>query len=82
MARRITAEYKRECAELVIKHRYKYQDTADAMNVGLSSIQRWVNQYKEEQIGTHLRLQLSQRNNAVSKSWKSKLNSYKVITNY
>ncbi len=51
MARKITTEYKRECAELVIKHGYKYQDAANAMGVGLSSIQRWVSQYKQEQTG-------------------------------
>lgn len=54
-ARKITTEYKRECAELVIKHGYKYQDAADAMGVGLSPIQRWVSQYKQEQTGVTLK---------------------------
>jgi hypothetical protein len=31
MARKITTEYKRESAELVIKHGYKHQDAADVM---------------------------------------------------
>lgn len=44
----LSAEYKRECAELVIVHGYKHKDAAAAMNVGLSSIQRWVSQYKQE----------------------------------
>jgi len=47
----LTAEFKRECAELVIIYGYKYKDAAAAMNVGLSSIQRWVSQYKKEQTG-------------------------------
>ena len=47
----LTAEFKRECAELVIIHGYKHKDAAAAMSVGLSSIQRWVSQYKKEQTG-------------------------------
>ncbi|MCU4677387.1 transposase [Catenovulum sp. 2E275] len=42
MPRRITPEFKRECVNLVLFQGYKYQDAADAMGVGLSSIQRWV----------------------------------------
>ncbi|MDP2546110.1 hypothetical protein Q8W13_22885 [Photobacterium damselae subsp. piscicida] len=41
MPRRITPEFKRECAELVITLGYSHKDAAAAMNVGLSSIQRW-----------------------------------------
>ncbi|MDN3651979.1 transposase [Thalassotalea ponticola] len=47
----LSAEFKRECAELVIVHGYKHKDAAAAMNVGLSSIQRWVSQYEAEQTG-------------------------------
>ena len=47
----LTAEFKRECAELVIIHGYKHKDAAAAMNVGLSSIQRWISQYRKEQQG-------------------------------
>jgi transposase len=47
----LTAEFKRECAELVIIHGYKHKDAAEAMSVGLSSIQRWVSQYRKEQKG-------------------------------
>lgn len=47
----LTTEFKRECAELVIIHGYKHKDAAAAMSVGLSSIQRWVSQYKKEQTG-------------------------------
>ncbi len=51
MPRNISPEFKRECAELVITHGYKHKDAAAAMGVGLSSIQRWVTQYKQEQSG-------------------------------
>lgn len=47
----LTREFKRECAELVTIHGYKHKDAAAAMNVGLSSIQRWVSQYRKEQKG-------------------------------
>jgi transposase len=47
----LSSEYKRECAELVIIHGYKHKDAAAAMDVGLSSIQRWVSQYRKEQRG-------------------------------
>ncbi|MDV7105384.1 transposase [Vibrio sp. TH_r3] len=51
MVRKVTPEFKRECAELVIIHGYKHKDAAQAMSVGVSSIQRWVTQYKQEQKG-------------------------------
>lgn len=51
MVRKVTPEFKRECAELIIIHGYKHKDAAQAMSVGLSSIQRWVTQYKLEQKG-------------------------------
>jgi len=47
----LSAEFKRECAELVIVHGYKHKDAAVAMGAGLSSIQRWISQYKKEQQG-------------------------------
>ena len=47
----LSSEYKRECAELVIVHGYKHKDAAAAMDVGLSSIQRLVSQYRKEQRG-------------------------------
>lgn len=51
MARKITAEFKRECVDLILIHGYRYKDAADAMGVGLSSIQRWVSQFKSEEAG-------------------------------
>ncbi|NLS14195.1 transposase [Vibrio sp. SM6] len=51
MPRKITSEFKRECTELVITHGNSHKDAAAAMNVGLSSIQRWVAQYRQELSG-------------------------------
>ncbi|HCE4594963.1 TPA: transposase [Vibrio parahaemolyticus] len=51
MPRKITPEFKRECAELVITHGYSHKDAAAAMNIGLSSIQRWAAQYRQELSG-------------------------------
>ncbi|HBR4991639.1 TPA: helix-turn-helix domain-containing protein, partial [Klebsiella pneumoniae] len=51
MTRKLSTEFKREFADLVIVHGYKHKDAADAMGVGLSSIQRWVSQFKKEQQG-------------------------------
>lgn len=47
----LTTEFKRECAELVIIHGYRQDDAAKAMSVSISSIQRWVSQYRKEQKG-------------------------------
>ena len=47
----LSAEFKRECAELVINHGYKHGDAAKAMDVSISSMQRWVSQYRKEQRG-------------------------------
>lgn len=54
MVRKVTPEFKRECAELIIIHGYKHKDTAQAMSVGLSSIQRNINKNKK---GSHLKQQ-------------------------
>ncbi len=52
MGRRLfTAEFKRECAELVIKQGYKVKDAAEAMSIGESTLQRWVRQHKQESMG-------------------------------
>jgi transposase len=49
--RTFTSEYKRECAELVIKQGYQVKEAAQAMNVGLSSLQKWLRQYRNEMDG-------------------------------
>lgn len=47
MTRELSTEFKRECTDLVIVHGHKHKNVADAMGVGLSSIQRWVSQFKK-----------------------------------
>ncbi len=42
MPRKITPDFKRECTELIITLVYSRKEANTAINVGLSSIQRWV----------------------------------------
>ena len=42
-----TTEFKQECVNLVVQG-YGIAQAASAMRVGLSSMQRWVGQYKQE----------------------------------
>ncbi|WP_158089138.1 hypothetical protein [Cognaticolwellia mytili] len=44
----LSSELKRECTELVIVSSYKHKDAATAMDVGLSSIQRWMGLYRKK----------------------------------
>ena len=44
----LTTEFKQECVNLVINQGYTMSQAASAMQVGLSSMQRWVGQYKQE----------------------------------
>nr|WP_297350115.1 transposase [uncultured Glaciecola sp.] len=46
-----TVEFKRECTEHVIKQGYKVTNAAEAMNIDQSTLQRWVRQYKQENMG-------------------------------
>ena len=43
-----TTEFKQECVHLVVNQGYSVAQAAKAMNVALSSIQRWVAQYRNE----------------------------------
>ena len=43
-----TTEFKQECVNLVLNQGYTISQVASAMQVGLSSMQRWVGQYKQE----------------------------------
>ena len=43
-----TTEFKQECVNLVVNHGYSVVQAASAMQVGLSSMQHWVGQYKQE----------------------------------
>ena len=51
-ARRVlTTEFKQECVNLVVNQGYTMGQAASAMPVGLSSMQRWTSQYKQELLG-------------------------------
>ena len=43
-----TTEFKQEYVNLVVNQGYGIAQAASAMQVGLSSMQRWVAQYKQE----------------------------------
>ncbi|SET50656.1 transposase [Thorsellia anophelis] len=45
------AEFKLECVKLVTEHNHSVQKAAQAMNVSLSGLGKWVKQYKDEQNG-------------------------------
>jgi transposase len=46
-----TTEFKQECVNLVVNQGYGIAQAASAMQVGLSTMQRWVSQYKQELLG-------------------------------
>ena len=43
-----TTKFKQECVNLVVNQGYSIAQAASAMQVGLSSMQRWVGQYQQE----------------------------------
>ena len=47
----LTTEFKQEGVNLVLNQGYTITQAASAMQVGLSSMQRWVGQYKQEILG-------------------------------
>ena len=49
--RNFSAEFKRESAQLVLDQNYTVVDVASAMNVGLSTMMRWVKQLRDERQG-------------------------------
>ncbi len=48
--RNFSAEFKRESAQLVVDQNYTVADAAKAMNVGLSTMTRWVKQLRDERL--------------------------------
>ncbi|EGJ92283.1 putative transposase [Shigella flexneri 4343-70] len=46
-----SAEFKRESAQLVVDQKYTVADAAKAMDVGLSTMTRWVKQLRDERQG-------------------------------
>ncbi len=49
--RNFSAEFKRESAQLVVDQNYTVADAASAMDVGLSTMTRWVKQVRDERRG-------------------------------
>jgi transposase len=49
--RTYSAEFKLEASKLVLDDNYSVQEAATAMNVGLSTMNRWVKQLKKERQG-------------------------------
>ncbi len=49
--RNFGAEFKREFAQLVVDQYYTVADVAKAMNIGLSTMTRWVKQLQGERVG-------------------------------
>ncbi len=49
--RNFSPEFKRESAQLVVDQKYTVSDAAKAMNVGLSTMTKWVKQLREERQG-------------------------------
>ena len=48
-------EFRLETAQLVVDHGYTHEEAAKAMNVGFSTIGKWVKQLKEERQGKALK---------------------------
>lgn len=45
-------EFRLECAQLVLDQGYSVAKAAAAMNVGKSTMDKWVRQLREERVGT------------------------------
>ena len=50
--RTFTPEFKLEAAQLVVQQNYSVREAANAMNVGKSSMDKWVRQLRNELNGT------------------------------
>ena len=46
-----TTKFKQECVLLIVNQHYSVAQAASAMQVGLSSMQRWSSQYQHELLG-------------------------------
>ena len=51
--RNFSAEFKRESAQLVVDQNYTVADAAKAMDIGLSTMTRWVKQLRDELRAKH-----------------------------
>jgi transposase len=50
--RTFTPEFKLEAAQLVVEQNYSIREAASAMNIGKSTMEKWVRQLRNEQNGT------------------------------
>jgi len=50
-SKNFSAEFKHEAAQLVVEQNYTIREAADAMNVGFSTMGKWVKQLKDERNG-------------------------------
>jgi|SRR6185437_8546858 len=46
--RQFTTEYKKECIDLIMVHGYTIKKASETMDVGMSSLIRWLRQYRQE----------------------------------
>ena len=51
MSKKFTSEFKLECVELITVQGYPVIQVAETMNVGYSSLQKWLRQYRAEKVG-------------------------------
>ena len=65
--RNFSAEFKRESAQLVVDQNYTVADAAKAMDVGLSTMTRWVKQLRDERQGKTVR-RLEEQNTILKKA--------------
>jgi transposase len=61
--RTFTPEFKLEAVQLVVEQNYSIREAASAMNVGKSTMDKWVRQLKNERQGTSNHPLLSQQIN-------------------
>jgi transposase len=50
--RTFSAEFKLECAQLLVDQGYTVKEAAQAMSVGVPALTNWVSQLKKERSGT------------------------------
>jgi transposase len=56
--RHFKPEYRQEVAELVLDKKYSVKEAADAMNVGKSTVDKWVHQLRKERDGMTVKASL------------------------
>ncbi|GDB97796.1 IS602 transposase [Escherichia coli] len=46
--RTFTPEFRLECAQLIVDKGYSYRQASESMNVGSTTLERWVRQLRRE----------------------------------